>query len=112
MLIVLSLCWIMGKVLRPVVRRARAWTLAGSDAPDHDITADKPLVVDLDASLLTAHSEKELAAPTYKRASVFTPSEHGSAMVRVAPGTRRDTAPQGFRRVEHRRWSAFGALPS
>ena len=56
-----------------VVVRARAWELAGSSAPDHDITADKPLVVDLDASLLTAHSEKELAAPTYKRGFGFQP---------------------------------------
>lgn len=47
------------------VVRARAWKLAGSDAPDHGVTADEPLVVDLDASLLTAHSEKELTAPTY-----------------------------------------------
>ena len=30
------------------------------------------VVVDLDASLLTAHSEKESAAPTYKRGSGFT----------------------------------------
>jgi Transposase DDE domain group 1 len=55
------------------VVRARAWTLAGSDAPDHDVTADEPLVIDLDASLLTAHSEKELAAPTYKRGFGFHP---------------------------------------
>ena len=55
------------------VVRARAWTLAGSHAPDHDITADKPLAIDLDASLLTAHSEKELAAPTYQRGLGFSP---------------------------------------
>jgi hypothetical protein len=55
------------------VVRARAWKLAGSTAPDHKIAADKPLVIDLDASLLTAHSEKELAAPTYKRGFGFHP---------------------------------------
>ena len=53
--------------------RDGAWKLAGSDAPDHDSTADRPLVIDLDASLLTAHSEKELATPTYRRGFGFHP---------------------------------------
>jgi Transposase DDE domain group 1 len=35
--------------------RARVWSLAGDDAPDHDTDAAKPLVVDLDATLVTAH---------------------------------------------------------
>ena len=47
--------------------RARVWALAGEHAPDHDATAAKPLVVDLDATLVTSHSEKERAAPTFKR---------------------------------------------
>ena len=47
--------------------RARAWGLAGTDAPDHAITVKAPLIVDLDATLITAHSEKELAAATFKR---------------------------------------------
>ena len=47
--------------------RARAWALAGADAPDHGIDADRPLVIDLDATLVTAHSDKEGAAPTFKR---------------------------------------------
>jgi len=33
------------------------WTLAGVHAPDHDTDAGKPLVVDLDATLVTSHSE-------------------------------------------------------
>jgi len=36
--------------------RARVWTLAGVHAPDHDTDAAKPLVVDLDATLVTSHS--------------------------------------------------------
>jgi hypothetical protein len=44
--------------------RARAWELAGSRAPDHEIDAARPLVIDVDATLVTAHSEKERAAPT------------------------------------------------
>lgn len=38
--------------------RARGWELAGEHAPDHDITAVAPLVIDLDATLVTAHSDK------------------------------------------------------
>ena len=37
--------------------RAQVWTLAGKHAPDHDTDAGKPLVVDLDATLVTSHSE-------------------------------------------------------
>ena len=47
--------------------RARAWALAGEHAPDHQINAGRPLVIDVDATLVTAHSEKEGAAPTFKR---------------------------------------------
>ncbi len=63
--------------------RARAWKLAGAHAPDHDASADRPLIVDLDATLVTAHSEKELAAPTFKRGFGFHPLwafvDHGQA---------------------------------
>ena len=47
--------------------RARAWVLAGEHAPDHGIDAGSPLVIDIDATLVTAHSDKEGAAPTFKR---------------------------------------------
>jgi hypothetical protein len=47
--------------------RARAWELAGSQGPDHGIDAGAPLVIDTDATLVTAHSDKEGAAPTFKR---------------------------------------------
>jgi len=53
--------------------RAGAWALAGEHAPDHDIDADHPVIVDLDATLLDAHSEKENAAPTFKRGFGFHP---------------------------------------
>jgi hypothetical protein len=53
--------------------RANAWSHAGEQAPDHDITADTPIVIDLDATLVTAHSEKEQAAATYKRGFGFHP---------------------------------------
>jgi hypothetical protein len=45
--------------------RARAWELAGGHAPDHRVDAGDPLTVDVDATLVTAHTDKEGAAPTF-----------------------------------------------
>jgi hypothetical protein len=53
--------------------RARIWALAGEDAPDHDISAEDPLIIDVDATLVTAHSDKQGAAPTFKRGFGFHP---------------------------------------
>jgi hypothetical protein len=53
--------------------RAAAWSAAGEQAPDHQASTQTPTVIDLDATLITAHSEKELAAPTYKRGFGFHP---------------------------------------
>ncbi|MGH3637276.1 MAG: IS1380 family transposase [Mycobacterium sp.] len=53
--------------------RAVVWSAAGEHAPDHQASAQAPVVVDLDATLITAHSEKKLAAPTYKRGFGFHP---------------------------------------
>jgi hypothetical protein len=47
--------------------------LAGDQAPDHGRSAADPLVIDVDATLVTAHSEKEQAAPTFKRGFGFHP---------------------------------------
>jgi hypothetical protein len=50
--------------------RERAWALAGGNAPG----ADGALAtVDLDATIVIAHSEKEQAAPTWKRTFGFHP---------------------------------------
>lgn len=63
--------------------RETAWGLAGEHAPDADICPDAPLVIDLDATLITAHSEKEDAAATFKRGFGFHPLcafvDHGAA---------------------------------
>jgi hypothetical protein len=53
--------------------RARVWSLAGEHGPNHASSVDDPTIVDLDATLLTAHSEKEQAAPTFKRGFGFHP---------------------------------------
>lgn len=62
--------------------RSRVWALAGQQAPDHAIDAEHPLVVDIDATLVTAHSEKESTGPTYKRGFGFHPlcafADHGA----------------------------------
>ena len=55
------------------IERARAaarkavWRRAGAAAPDHGVDHRRPLVVDVDATLVTAHSDKEQAAATFKR---------------------------------------------
>jgi Transposase DDE domain group 1 len=60
--------------------RARAWALAGDDAPG---ARGGEVIVDLDATLVTAHSEKEQAAPTFKRGFGHHPLcafvDHGQA---------------------------------
>ena len=61
--------------------RARVWALAGEHAPDHQVSATAPLVIDIDATLVTSHSEKEHAAPTFKKGFGFHPlwafADHG-----------------------------------
>jgi len=57
--------------------RRRAWDLAGKHAPDHGTSAAAPLVIDQDATLVTAHSGKENARPTYKRGYGFHPLTAG-----------------------------------
>jgi hypothetical protein len=63
--------------------RARAWRLAGTHAPDHGVDRNRPLIVDVDATLVTAHSEKEGAAATFKRGFGHHPLwsfvDHGAA---------------------------------
>ena len=63
------------------VTRARAWKLAGRSAPDADADTARPLIIDVDATLVTAHSDKEHAAPTFKRGFGFHPlwafADHG-----------------------------------
>ena len=53
--------------------RTAAWSLAGEHAPDSGADAAAPVVIDVDATLVTAHSEKEAAAPTFKRGFGFHP---------------------------------------
>jgi hypothetical protein len=68
--------------------RARAWELAGDRAPDRGRSAADPLVIDVDATLVTAHSEKESAAPTFKRGFGFIRSARSSTTGARAPGSR------------------------
>ena len=68
--------------------RATAWKLAGEAAPAHGIGPDRPVIVDLDATLVTAHSEKEQAAPTFKRGFGFHPLCWACQMVCVTRSSR------------------------
>jgi Transposase DDE domain group 1 len=59
--------------------RQRAWALAGDQSPG----ADGGLIpVDIDATIVTAHSDKQQAAPTWKKTFGFHPptvfADHGS----------------------------------
>ena len=53
--------------------RARAWELAGGQAPDHHSSPANPSIVDVDATLVTSHSDKENAKPTFKKGYGFHP---------------------------------------
>lgn len=62
--------------------RERVWSLAGEHSPLAGASAEAPLIIDLDATLLTSHSEKEQAAATFKRGFGFHPllafADHGT----------------------------------
>lgn len=53
--------------------RAMVWAAAGAHAPDAGVSPTGHLIIDLNATLITAHSEKEHAAPTFKRGYGFHP---------------------------------------
>ncbi len=50
--------------------RQRVWNLAGDTSPAGE---EGRVTLDLDATLLTAHSDKEMAAPTWKKTYGFHP---------------------------------------
>ncbi|MEV4833173.1 IS1380 family transposase [Nonomuraea sp. NPDC049486] len=50
--------------------RQRAWHLAGARAPGTD---GQPVIVDLDATIVVSHSDKQHAAPTWKKSYGFHP---------------------------------------
>jgi Transposase DDE domain group 1 len=59
--------------------RERAWQLAGDQAPG---TGGGLIPVDIDATIVTAHSDKQQAAPTWKKTYGFHPltvfADHGA----------------------------------
>ena len=61
--------------------RAHVWHLADDQAPDHRASAEHPIIIDLDATLVTSHSDKEQARPTFKKGFGFHPllafADHG-----------------------------------
>jgi hypothetical protein len=99
--------------------RARAWDAAGEHAPDHGIDADNPLTIDLDATLLDAHSDKEQATPTWKKGFGFHPLcafiDHGAegtgepAVLMLRPGNAGSNTAADHKQVLA---AAIGQLPS
>ncbi len=53
--------------------RTRAWNAAGNRNPALTATAADPLIIDIDATLVTSHSDKENVAGTYKGGYGFAP---------------------------------------
>ena len=53
--------------------RQRVWALAGEHSPTAGVSANRPLVIDVDATLVNVHSEKEGAAPTFKKGFGYHP---------------------------------------
>ena len=60
------------------IAREHAWTLAGPAAPGAD---GQPIPIDIDATIVIAHSDKENATPTWKKTFGFHPmtafADHG-----------------------------------
>jgi len=89
--------------------RAVAWERAADRAPDHRIDADDPIVIDLDATLVTAHSDKERAAPNFKQGYGFHPlgawADHGPEgtgeplVVMLRPGNAGSNTAEDHKRV-------------
>ena len=69
--------------------RARVWAQAGGHAPDHGADHRRPLLVDIDATLVTAHSDKESAAPTFKRGFGHHPVRREALSIRAGVRDRR-----------------------
>lgn len=65
--------------------RSQLWAAAGQRSPAVRTTRANPLIVDIDASLVHVHSDKEHAKGTYKRVYGFAPM---IAMTDLRPGPR------------------------
>lgn len=64
--------------------RSRVWEAAGDRNPAARATPAEPLIIDLDATLVTSHSDKEAVAGTIRAA---TDSHHSPLPSITAPGT-------------------------
>ena len=102
--------------------RSRVWAAAGTGAPDHGVDARQPLVVDVDATLVTAHSEKEQARPTFKRGFGFHPLcafvDHGAAgtgeplAIALRPGNAGSNTAADHIAVDQRRAASAARRPT
>jgi len=66
--------------------RQRAWQLAGQHAPDHATSAKHPLVIDLDATLVTSHWRRRTPPRRSNAASGSTRCARSSTTAPTGPG--------------------------
>jgi Transposase DDE domain group 1 len=69
--------------------RERAWALAGATAPG---AGGELIVLDVDATIVTSCSEKEQAAPTWKKTFGFHPVRREALLIRAEVRDRRRCA--------------------
>ena len=84
--------------------REQCWQQEGTSAPNHDRDARHPLIIDLDATVVTAHSNNEHATPNWKKGFGFHPlrafADHQAAgVVDANLRRRRYRTLRGVRRV-------------
>lgn len=82
--------------------REAVWKAAGPNAPDHEVSAEQPLVIDVDATLVTSHSDKEDARPTFKRGFGHIRCGRSPTTARAAPASAGGAAPARERGQQHR----------
>jgi hypothetical protein len=100
--------------------RSRVWDAAGDRNPALSATAADPLIIDIDATLVTSHSDKENVAGTYKGGYGFAPfiascdygTGHGSGEILACvlrPGNAGANSAEDHIRVFH---TAVAQLPA
>ncbi|WP_158685417.1 transposase [Microbacterium halophytorum] len=95
--------------------RQAAWVRDGEHAPGIARLPGEPVVVDLDATLTTAHSEKEDARSTFKRGFGFNPLiasvDHGQGGTGEKPAMRLRPGNAGSNTLDEHIDGAFAQLP-
>lgn len=100
--------------------RARAWVLAGERSPMHKVSERNPLTIDLDATIITSHSEDKDGATgtwkgTYGHHPLFAFLDYGAKATREPLAFLQRTGSAGSNTAsDHIKltWMAVSALPA